>query len=60
MVSGMLSLYLSWYFLVKHLPLTIFFAGIMIPMTIYAKSYKEAQSILSPMTFFVIFPAIIG
>lgn len=60
MVSGMLSLYFVLVLLVMLLPLTIFFAGIMIPMTIYAKSYKEAQSILSPMTFFVIFPAIIG
>lgn len=60
LVSGMLSVYFVLLLLLMLLPLTIFFAGIMVPMTIYAKSYKEAQSILSPMTFFVIFPAIIG
>ena len=28
-------------------PLTVFFAGVMIPVAIYAKSFKEAQSISS-------------
>lgn len=41
-------------------PLTVFFAGIMIPITIYAKSYKEAQSMLTPFTFLIIFPAMVG
>lgn len=47
-------------FLLMLLPLTVFFAGIMIPATVFAKSYKEAQSILSPMNFLVILPAVIG
>ncbi len=42
------------------LPLVIFFAGLMIPATIYAKSFKEASSILTPMNFLVITPAVIG
>ena len=42
------------------LPLTIFFAGIMIPITIRAKSFKEAQSILTPVNFMVILPAMVG
>lgn len=42
------------------LPLTIFFAGIMIPVTIYAKSFKEAQSILTPVNFMIILPAMVG
>jgi sodium transport system permease protein len=42
------------------LPLVIFFAGIMIPATVYAKSFKEASSILSPLNFLVITPAVIG
>lgn len=42
------------------LPLTIFFAGIMIPATIYAKSFKEAQSVLTPVNFVVILPTFIG
>lgn len=42
------------------LPLTIFFASILLSLSIYAKSFKEAQSIISPMTFIVIVPAAIG
>lgn len=60
MISGMLSVSFVLLLLAMLIPLTIFFAGIMVPLTIYAKSFKEAQSILSPMTFLVIFPAVIG
>ncbi len=42
------------------IPLTIFFAGILIPISIYAKSFKEAQSIITPINILVIVPAIIG
>jgi sodium transport system permease protein len=42
------------------LPLTIFFAGIMIPITVNANSFKEAQSILTPINFLIILPAMIG
>lgn len=42
------------------LPLTIFFAGIMIPATIYAKSFKEAQSVLTPVNFIIILPTFVG
>lgn len=42
------------------LPLSIFFAGILLSLSIYARSYKEAQSIISPMMFVVIIPAFIG
>ncbi len=41
-------------------PLIIFFAGIMIPLAVYAKSFKEAQSIISPMNLIVILPAMVG
>jgi sodium transport system permease protein len=42
------------------LPLSIFFAGILLSLSIYARSYKEAQSIISPLMFVVIIPAFIG
>jgi len=42
------------------IPLTIFFAGILIPISIYAKSFKEAQSISTPINILVIVPAIVG
>lgn len=59
-VNGILSLpfILSLYILL--IPLTVFFAGVMIPVTIYAKSFKEAQSILTPVNFIIILPAMIG
>ena len=41
-------------------PLTTFFSGILIPASIYAKSFKEAQSIILPMQFIVIIPLIIS
>jgi sodium transport system permease protein len=53
-ISFILSLYLML------IPLTIFFAGAMIPITIYAKSFKEAQSILTPLNFVIILPAAVG
>lgn len=53
-----LSFILSLYILL--IPLTVFFAGVMIPVTIYAKSFKEAQSILTPVNFIIILPAMIG
>ncbi len=59
-VAGMLTLTFVMLMLVMLLPLTIFFAGVMIPLTIYAKTFKEAQSILTPLTFLVIIPAIFG
>jgi len=42
------------------IPLTIFFAGVMIPITVHANSFKEAQSILTPINFLVILPAMVG
>ena len=42
------------------LPLTIFFAGIMVPVSVYTKTFKEAQSIIAPMNIVVILPAMVG
>lgn len=42
------------------LPLISFFAGILTLITNYANSYKEAQSIISPLTPLIALPAIIG
>jgi sodium transport system permease protein len=59
-VNSILSIpfILSLYILL--IPLTVFFAGVMIPVTIYAKSFKEAQSILTPVNFVIILPALVG
>lgn len=41
-------------------PLTVFFAGMMIPIAVYAKSFKEAQSIITPLNILVVLPAMVG
>ena len=38
------------------IPLTIFFSGILIPASIYSRSFKEAQSLIQPMLIVVIIP----
>lgn len=42
------------------LPLVIFFAGIMVPIAIRSKSFKEAQSSITPMNMLIILPAMAG
>lgn len=42
------------------IPLIIFFAGVMIPIAIYAKTFKEAQSIITPLNIVMVLPAMIG
>ncbi|MCH2232144.1 MAG: ABC transporter permease [Crocinitomicaceae bacterium] len=42
------------------IPLTVFIAGIMIPIAVYAKSFKEAQSIITPLNIVIILPAMVG
>jgi sodium transport system permease protein len=42
------------------IPLMVFFAGLLTMVTCYAKSYKEAQSIISPLTIIIILPAVVG
>jgi sodium transport system permease protein len=42
------------------LPLTVFFAGVLLSLSFFARSYKEAQSIISPMTIIIIVPAFVG
>ena len=42
------------------IPLTVFFAGIMIPIAVYAKSFKEAQSIITPLNIVIVLPAMVG
>jgi sodium transport system permease protein len=38
------------------LPLAVFFAALLLSLSFYAKSYKEAQSLISPLTIVVILP----
>lgn len=42
------------------IPLIVFFSGIMITVSIYAKSFKEAQSIITPLNIILVVPAVAG
>ncbi len=42
------------------LPLTVFFAGMQLAISFYARSFKEAQSIITPLNIVVIIPLIIA
>jgi sodium transport system permease protein len=42
------------------LPLTAFFAAFLLSLSIFAKSYKEAQSLISPLTIVIILPVLVG
>ncbi len=40
------------------LPLSVLFSAVLMTVALFAKTYKEAQSYLTPMTFVVVIPAI--
>ncbi len=42
------------------IPLIVFFAGVMIPIAVYAKTFKEAQSVIAPMNAIIVLPAMVG
>jgi sodium transport system permease protein len=42
------------------LPLTVFFSAVQLALSFMAKSFKEAQSIITPLSFLIIVPAIVG
>jgi sodium transport system permease protein len=45
---------------VMILPLSVLFSAAMLAVSLFAKSFREAQTYISPMTFVVIMPAIIA
>jgi sodium transport system permease protein len=46
--------------LLMLVPLAIFFASLLLSISIYAKSFKEAQSLITPLYVVIIMPAVIG
>jgi len=42
------------------IPISVFFAGVLLSFSFFANSFKEAQSIMTPLNFLVIIPAFIG
>ncbi len=59
-VTGILDVQTVLLTLSLLLPLTVFFAGFLLSLSMYAKSYKEAQSLISPLTIVIILPVAIG
>jgi sodium transport system permease protein len=59
-IHGMLNLPFILSLFALLFPMVIFFAGVMIPIAIYAKSFKEAQSIITPLNIVMVLPAMIG
>ncbi|HRO76244.1 MAG TPA: hypothetical protein PLP27_08875, partial [Crocinitomicaceae bacterium] len=57
---GMFTLKSSVMMLLLLFPLVILFAGVMMPIAINAKSFKEAQSIITPLNMVFIMIAVIG
>jgi sodium transport system permease protein len=43
---------------IMALPIAVLFSSVLMTIALFAKTYKEAQSYLTPMTFIVIIPAI--
>jgi sodium transport system permease protein len=42
------------------LPISAFFSAMILSLSIYARSFKEAQSMVAPLNIVIIFPALIG
>ena len=42
------------------LPVAVLFSAVLFTVSLFAKSYKEAQSYVGPMIFLVIMPAVVG
>ncbi len=42
------------------IPIAVFFAAMVLSISIYAKSFKEAQSIIGPANMIIVIPVIIG
>lgn len=41
-------------------PVAVLFAAVLLAVALFAKSYKEAQSYVSPMMIFIVMPAMLG
>lgn len=42
------------------IPIAAFFAAVILSLSIFARSFKEAQSIITPLNIAIIFPALVG
>ena len=59
-LAGMLGPRMVLAMLSLILPIAALFAAVILSLSIYARSFKEAQSIIAPLNIVIIFPAMIG
>ncbi|MFQ6673976.1 MAG: ABC transporter permease subunit [Fidelibacterota bacterium] len=59
-IMEMLGLRMVLMVLSLLLPIAAFFAAVILSLSIFAKSFKEAQSIITPLNVAIVFPALIG
>jgi sodium transport system permease protein len=45
---------------VMILPMAVFFSALLLALSLFAKSFKEAQSYVSPLIIVIILPAVVG
>lgn len=59
-ISAILNLKSAFWIIMMLIPLSTFFAGLLIPISIYAKSFKEAQSLIQPLLIVILVPVALG
>jgi sodium transport system permease protein len=59
-IMGILDVQTILLILSLLLPLAVFFAAVLLSLSIFAKSYKEAQGLISPLSIVIILPVLVG
>ena len=59
-IKDMFSLKVVLLIFTLVIPISAFFSALILSLSIYAKTFKEAQSIITPFNIAIIFPALIG
>lgn len=59
-IKDMFSLKVVFLIFTLVIPISAFFSALILSLSIYAKTFKEAQSIIAPFNIAIIFPAVIG
>jgi sodium transport system permease protein len=59
-ISKMFTFKIVFMILTLIIPISAFFSALILSLSIYAKSFKEAQSMITPFNMAIIFPALLG
>ncbi len=59
-IKQMFSFKMIFMILTLVIPISAFFSALILSLSIYAKSFKEAQSMITPFNIAIIFPALLG